>query len=269
VFCHRAIPLLHPDSSARDSPPRAYSPAAVLAAAAEHSRRERKSRDSPFHPWQVRTSAPSSSPQQCAATSSSDAWMEGPRPCASKSHGWKVRASTRATPPHPPPPLLITARPQSPNHAVNGRSMALRPQIPRIHHLLLGHRQWKVPDLHPQCWRRRRGLAVCCQTRSTAAPFLRTEEAPRLRRGKECLGGFTVVMKFGGSSLASAERMREVADLILNFPYETPVVVLFAMGKTTNNLLLVPSISSSQRLGRGARFFRLLANKALYYSLCL
>ena len=49
----------------------------------------------------------------------------------------------------------------------------------------------------------------------------------------------TCVMKFGGSSLASAERMREVADLILSFPNERPVIVLSAMGKTTNKLLLV------------------------------
>ncbi|KAL1207060.1 Aspartokinase 1 [Cardamine amara subsp. amara] len=49
---------------------------------------------------------------------------------------------------------------------------------------------------------------------------------------------FTCVMKFGGSSVASAERMREVADLILTFPEESPVIVLSAMGKTTNNLLL-------------------------------
>ncbi|KAG8080926.1 hypothetical protein GUJ93_ZPchr0007g3926 [Zizania palustris] len=48
----------------------------------------------------------------------------------------------------------------------------------------------------------------------------------------------TVVMKFGGSSVASAERMREVADLILSFPEERPVVVLSAMGKTTNRLLM-------------------------------
>ncbi|CAN6165888.1 unnamed protein product [Urochloa humidicola] len=48
----------------------------------------------------------------------------------------------------------------------------------------------------------------------------------------------TVVMKFGGSSVASAERMREVADLILSFPEERPVVVLSAMGKTTNKLLM-------------------------------
>ncbi|XP_039061812.1 aspartokinase 2, chloroplastic-like isoform X1 [Hibiscus syriacus] len=48
----------------------------------------------------------------------------------------------------------------------------------------------------------------------------------------------TCVMKFGGSSVASAERMREVADLILSFPNERPVIVLSAMGKTTNKLLL-------------------------------
>lgn len=49
----------------------------------------------------------------------------------------------------------------------------------------------------------------------------------------------TCVMKFGGSSVACAERMREVADLILSFPNERPVIVLSAMGKTTNKLLLV------------------------------
>ncbi|KAG6410148.1 hypothetical protein SASPL_128198 [Salvia splendens] len=47
----------------------------------------------------------------------------------------------------------------------------------------------------------------------------------------------TCVMKFGGSSVASAERMREVAELILSFPEERPVIVLSAMGKTTNKLL--------------------------------
>ncbi|XP_011097259.1 aspartokinase 2, chloroplastic isoform X2 [Sesamum indicum] len=48
----------------------------------------------------------------------------------------------------------------------------------------------------------------------------------------------TCVMKFGGSSVASADRMKEVADLILSFPEERPVIVLSAMGKTTNKLLL-------------------------------
>lgn len=56
------------------------------------------------------------------------------------------------------------------------------------------------------------------------------------------------VMKFGGSSVASAERMREVADLILSFPEERPVIVLSAMGKTTNKLLLVLELSLSLSL---------------------
>ncbi|VVA96004.1 unnamed protein product [Arabis nemorensis] len=48
----------------------------------------------------------------------------------------------------------------------------------------------------------------------------------------------TSVMKFGGSSVASAERMKQVANLILSFPDEKPVVVLSAMAKTTNKLLM-------------------------------
>ncbi|CAH2072796.1 unnamed protein product [Thlaspi arvense] len=52
--------------------------------------------------------------------------------------------------------------------------------------------------------------------------------------GKE----LTCVMKFGGSSVASAERMKEIANLILSFPDERPVIVLSAMGKTTNKLLM-------------------------------
>lgn len=46
-----------------------------------------------------------------------------------------------------------------------------------------------------------------------------------------------MVMKFGGSSVASAERMVEVAQIALAFPGTLPVVVLSAMGKTTNLLL--------------------------------
>jgi hypothetical protein len=44
-------------------------------------------------------------------------------------------------------------------------------------------------------------------------------------------GQITVVMKFGGSSLVSAERMREVADIVCSFPEQYPCVVLSAMGK--------------------------------------
>ncbi|CAL1398530.1 unnamed protein product [Linum trigynum] len=56
--------------------------------------------------------------------------------------------------------------------------------------------------------------------------------------GDEAEKQFSCVMKFGGSSVASAERMREVAQLIRSFPEENPIIVLSAMGKTTNKLLL-------------------------------
>jgi aspartate kinase len=46
-----------------------------------------------------------------------------------------------------------------------------------------------------------------------------------------------MVMKFGGSSVATAERMAEVAQIATAFPGTFPVVVLSAMGKTTNLLL--------------------------------
>jgi len=46
-----------------------------------------------------------------------------------------------------------------------------------------------------------------------------------------------VVYKFGGSSVRDAERMREVADIVCFYQQHYPIVVLSAMGKTTNLLL--------------------------------
>lgn len=63
------------------------------------------------------------------------------------------------------------------------------------------------------------------------------EENATESRGSDAVP-FTCVMKFGGSSLASAERVREIAQLVVSFPDEKPIIVLSAMGKTTNNLLL-------------------------------
>ena len=60
---------------------------------------------------------------------------------------------------------------------------------------------------------------------------------PTKRQPGESLNAYSVVMKFGGSSVADAARMREVADIILAFPDELPVIVLSAMGKSTNNLI--------------------------------
>ncbi|KAG0459599.1 hypothetical protein HPP92_022727 [Vanilla planifolia] len=48
-----------------------------------------------------------------------------------------------------------------------------------------------------------------------------------------------MVMRFDASSIATSERMKEVADIILSYADEKPVIVLSAMGKTTSKLLQV------------------------------
>ncbi|KAJ6390128.1 hypothetical protein OIU77_024360 [Salix suchowensis] len=99
--------------------------------------------------------------------------------------------------------------------------------------------------------RSRRSLKVSCEAANV--DLLETNKID-----KEAEKKITCVMKFGGSSVASAERMREVAELILSFPNERPVIVLSAMGKTTNKLLLagekavccgVTNVDSIEELG--------------------
>ena len=46
-----------------------------------------------------------------------------------------------------------------------------------------------------------------------------------------------IVMKFGGSSVANADRIRHVAGIIKTFSEKRPIVVLSAMGDTTDDLL--------------------------------
>lgn len=46
-----------------------------------------------------------------------------------------------------------------------------------------------------------------------------------------------IVMKFGGSSVANAERIKHVASIIRSFEEKRPIVVLSAMGDTTDHLL--------------------------------
>lgn len=46
-----------------------------------------------------------------------------------------------------------------------------------------------------------------------------------------------IVMKFGGSSVANADRIKHVAEIIQAYKGERPVVVLSAMGDTTDHLL--------------------------------
>ena len=87
---------------------------------------------------------------------------------------------------------------------------------------------------------KRRELTLCCQKGWEPSAII--DDKKIVNGNHENFNQFSVVMKFGGSSLVSAERMRHVADLILGFPEENPIIVLSAMGKTTNKLLLVSTI---------------------------
>ena len=46
-----------------------------------------------------------------------------------------------------------------------------------------------------------------------------------------------LVMKFGGTSVADADRLRAVADLVASTPGSSPVVVVSAMAGVTDALL--------------------------------
>ncbi|KAM7251919.1 hypothetical protein ACFE04_023802 [Oxalis oulophora] len=82
-----------------------------------------------------------------------------------------------------------------------------------------------------------RGFTVTCEAGKLDVLDKNTRDETNGFGFSETENELTCVMKFGGSSLASAERMKEVAHLILSFPQEKPIIVLSAMGKTTNKLL--------------------------------
>ncbi|GHV78159.1 aspartate kinase [Spirochaetia bacterium] len=52
-----------------------------------------------------------------------------------------------------------------------------------------------------------------------------------------------IVMKFGGSSVANAERIRHVAGIVKSQTAEKPVLVLSAMGDTTDHLLAAAELA--------------------------
>nr|GEW93503.1 aspartokinase 2, chloroplastic-like isoform X1 [Tanacetum cinerariifolium] len=83
-----------------------------------------------------------------------------------------------------------------------------------------------------------RGVRVVCDAR-------KNDVGGRIEHLEGTSKDLSCVMKFGGSSVASADRMKEVAELILSFPEERPVIVLSAMGKTTNKLILAGEKASS------------------------
>jgi len=77
-----------------------------------------------------------------------------------------------------------------------------------------------------------------------------------------------VVYKFGGSSVRDAERMREVADIICSFPENLPVVVLSAMGKTTNLLLECGDLSLNTSTSNVPSLAPLKAIRDLHLQTC-
>src|SRR5580704_14852855 len=64
-----------------------------------------------------------------------------------------------------------------------------------------------------------------------------------------------IVMKFGGTSVESAEAIQRVADIVRDRLSRHPVVVVSAMGKTTNKLL---NIASTAAAGERQRALTLL-----------
>jgi aspartate kinase len=54
-----------------------------------------------------------------------------------------------------------------------------------------------------------------------------------------------IVMKFGGSSLESAAALQNVVSIVNSFRGENPVVVVSAMGKTTDRLLNIGTLAAA------------------------
>ena len=50
-----------------------------------------------------------------------------------------------------------------------------------------------------------------------------------------------VVVKFGGTALSTGEKIRRAAELVSKSPYKEIIVVVSAMGQTTNSLIRTAS----------------------------
>ena len=59
-----------------------------------------------------------------------------------------------------------------------------------------------------------------------------------------------IVMKFGGTSVESAEAIRRVAGIVRARIDRHPIVVVSAMGKTTNKLLAIASAVGARPASR-------------------
>src|SRR5262245_4888433 len=73
----------------------------------------------------------------------------------------------------------------------------------------------------------------------------------------------SIVMKFGGSSVESAAAIRRVASIVSANVAQRPVVVVSAMGKTTNALLAIAAAAAE---GRAADAERLIDALRAYHA---
>lgn len=90
------------------------------------------------------------------------------------------------------------------------------------------NRSWftRIQITPPRCSSRLEIIASAVEHEPLQAPWGQSTNKP-----------LNLVVKFGGSSVATAERMMEVAQIVCGIEDSAPVVVLSAMGKTTNLLL--------------------------------
>jgi aspartate kinase len=71
------------------------------------------------------------------------------------------------------------------------------------------------------------------------------------------------VFKFGGASVNNAERIRNLAAILASYPIEPTIVVISAIGKTTNALEQVTSAYFEGRSGDAIRLFERVKNDHL------
>src|SRR4051812_45714729 len=71
------------------------------------------------------------------------------------------------------------------------------------------------------------------------------------------------VFKFGGASVSTAERIRNVADILKNYGNDKLLVVVSAMGKTTNALEKVVEAFYSKDKESALRLFEEIKNSHL------
>ncbi|KAI3722157.1 hypothetical protein L2E82_33185 [Cichorium intybus] len=107
-----------------------------------------------------------------------------------------------------------------------------------------------------------RGVRVVCDARKNDVLVQSEAKSQGLEESSNQL---SCVMKFGGSSVASADRMKEIAELILSFPEENPVIVLSAMGKTTNKLILAGEKAAASCVSDVSEIDELSFVKELHY----